>query len=29
MADDKNGCWDFPKEIYTNNGVAILDTMAK
>ncbi len=26
---DKNGCWDFPKEIYTNNGVAILDTMAK
>ena len=26
---EKEGVWDFPKEIYENNGIAILDTMAK
>ena len=26
---EKAGKWDFPREIYENNGVAILDTMAK
>ena len=26
---EQSGNWDFPREVYENNGVAILDTMAK
>ena len=25
----QSGNWDFPREVYENNGIATLDTMAK